>query len=1116
MSNYNYNNYSQNRNGNYGGGSRGGRGGHGGHGGYGGGYNRSNQFREPREPPPLNDAEREALYRGHNVLFKKHYDFSLVKPVSNLTDLLFATPKWTLDRMQTMKRDLNNTRNRLNEKDIEMWHKHTRQTNFTGRVVATLRNKMDIEMCTNAWIKMAELHSHYEFIPDADTFRSHPDYADTFSSLHICEAPGAFIASTNHFLRQIHRDKIRWRWTGFSLNPYYEGNDVAAMVDDDRMILETLQNWYFGTDNSGNIFHHDNIRGIWKDRVGPSKVHLVTGDGSVDCSSDPNEQESLVSELHYAEAVCALGALRNGGSMVLKMFNLFECETICLLYMLGTYFDGLHVSKPSTSKSANAETYVIGTGFRGISDIALEQLMEFVSPTFPKDRAMFPLDSIPKEFLEEMFDCANFFTSCQKGAIERNLDLESMMNQNIRTNLRNLVDKVADEYIAQYKIEQIQKSLRMMQDAHLNGAIKDVGRSIAMERGGFHKRSSGNLEQRQNNKRSREKFLAANNEQEDTGPSATTERNGGSGAVEEHEFKRRTNMNAAPVVLGRIPDPPASKIEPGTSASTIGDNTADENGGFNEKGLKMMQSMGYKLGTGLGKDNQGIADAIKVEQRQGRLGLGHHLQDLGGDAMESVVFGKYKAGELPRVAGGPFFDDTDWTHCMPLLNEVNSQPLTHQDLENMGCDHGITIGDIFAGVITSQYASSEDIEKLYRAREGPMRVSLAYPNDDKRSFASLSATAFVGGILLELGMGFHFAITALQLASLDQALGIINKVSLDSHEPLRFVDLGCEDGGFAEYIAWQQRGYIQAVAFPRHEEGHAYETTDFRCQIISTTSSSYPKSAFLKYGEFPKDSKDLKTQVESIIGAESGNRSQGLVSFAVADVSVAASDVPKTRFVEFRTQRKFLAACHQALSILAPQGTFVCKVSDVLTRFTAGLLYILYRSFGKLTIIKPFTLLPNSPDRFVICQEFLGRSDAFLAHLDKVEQQLSQLPADLASQEAGFNIVEIVPITCIVHPAFAKYVAAATQRMIHREIAAIGMLEVLARAVDQDGRPSPEYEALEEKLVTAMVETKTRAAEMLLTSQRSALYGPPWRKHQSERSGRYYWYNAETKESRWV
>ncbi|RUP49154.1 FtsJ-like methyltransferase-domain-containing protein [Jimgerdemannia flammicorona] len=1078
MSNYNnynkYNNYSQNRNVNYDGGSRGGRGGRGGR----GNNNRSNQY---REPPPLNDTEREVLYRGHDLLFKKHYNFSPVKRVNNLIDQLFTTPKWALDRMQTMKKDLNDTRNRLNEKDIEMWHKHTSQTNFTKRVVATLRSKMDIEMCTNAWVKMAELHSHYEFIPDAETFRSHPDYVNTFCSLHVCEAPGAFIASTNHFLRQIHHDKIHWKWTGFSLNPYYEGNDVATMVDDDRIISETLQNWYFGTDNSGNIFHHDNIRGIWKDRVGPSKVHLVTGDGSVDCSSDPNEQESLVSELHYAEAVCALGALRDGGSLVLKMFNLFECETICLLYMLGTYFDGLHVSKPSTSKSANAETYVIGTGFRGISDVALEQLMEFVSPTFPKDRAMFPLDSVPKEFLEEMFDCAKFFTGCQKGAIERNLDLESMMNQNIRTNLRNLVHKVADEYIALYKIEQIQQSLRMMQNVHLNGAIKDVGRSIAMERGGFHKRSSGNLEQRQQNKRSREEFLAASNEQEDTGPSATTER-GGSGAAEEREFKRiRTNMNAAPVVLGRIPDPPASKTESGASASTVGDTTADENGGNNEKALKMMQLMGYKIGTGLGKDSQGIADAIKVEQRQGRLGLGHHLQDLGGDAMEGVVFGKHKAGELSSVAGEPFFDDTDWTQCKSLLNKVNSQPLTHRDLGNMGCDHGITIGDIFAGVITPQYASSEDIEKLYRAREGPMRASLAYATDDKRSFASLSATAFVGGILPELGMGFHFAITALQLASLDRALGIISKVPLDSHEPLRFVDLGCEDGGFTEYIAWKQCGYIQAVVFPQHEEGHAYETTDFRCQILSTTSSSHPRSAFLKYGKFPKDSNDLKTQVESIIATESGNRSQGLVSFAVADVSVAACDVPKTRFVEFRTQRKFLAACHQVLSILAPQGTFVCKVSDVLTRFTAGLLYILYRSFGKLTIIKPFTLLPNSPDRFVICQEFLGRSDAFLAHLDKVEQQLSQLPADPAYQEASFNIVEIVPITCIIDPVFAKYVAAATQRMIHREIAAIGKLEVLARAVDQDGKPLPEYETLEKKLFTAMVETKAKTARMLMS-----------------------------------
>ena len=36
---------------------------------------------------------------------------------------------------------------------------------------------------------------------------------------------------------------IRWDWLAISLNPYYEGNDQFAMIDDDVLIGQTLDHW---------------------------------------------------------------------------------------------------------------------------------------------------------------------------------------------------------------------------------------------------------------------------------------------------------------------------------------------------------------------------------------------------------------------------------------------------------------------------------------------------------------------------------------------------------------------------------------------------------------------------------------------------------------------------------------------------------------------------------------------------------------------------------------------------------------------------------------------------------------------------------------------------------
>ena len=49
---------------------------------------------------------------------------------------------------------------------------------------------------------------------------------------------------------------------------------------------------------------------------------------------------------------------------MLKMFTMFESETICLMYLLSICFEQVEVFKPATSKEGNSEVYVIALNFR--------------------------------------------------------------------------------------------------------------------------------------------------------------------------------------------------------------------------------------------------------------------------------------------------------------------------------------------------------------------------------------------------------------------------------------------------------------------------------------------------------------------------------------------------------------------------------------------------------------------------------------------------------------------------------------------------------------------------------------------------------------------------------
>lgn len=388
-------------------------------------------------------------------LFAKNFTYG--KPLNNEWQLPDLSEIFTCDHTEfnvflDLKNSLNEVKNLLSDKRLDEWHEHTSYTNKAGKIISHLRKYVNAELCTQAWCKFHEILCSFPLVPQ-EAFQN-----GKLNSLHLCEAPGAFIASLNHYLKT-HRFPCEWSWVANTLNPYHEANDNLMMIMDDRLIANTLHGWYFGPDNTGDIMTLKYLTGLQNFISDMAPIHLITADGSFDCQGNPGEQEALVSSLQYCEVVTALMTLGNGGSFVLKMFTLFEHCSINLMYLLNCSFDQVHVFKPATSKAGNSEVYVVCLHYKGREAIQpLLSKMVLYFGTEMTTKALFPHHMIPESFLKRHEECCVFFHKYQLDTISANIRLFEYMGKEEQAKLNNLRDCAVQYFMQKFQLKPLSKN----------------------------------------------------------------------------------------------------------------------------------------------------------------------------------------------------------------------------------------------------------------------------------------------------------------------------------------------------------------------------------------------------------------------------------------------------------------------------------------------------------------------------------------------------------------------------------------------------------------------------------------------------------------------------------
>lgn len=183
----------------------------------------------------------------------------------------------------------------------------------------------------------------------------------------LCCAPGGF---TYTILQLFHDKHINVHLTSMC----HTGTFLPIEID---VLNESCgRNVNIVTKLEGDITKND-FRVAFCKEVG-EEVDFVLADGGMDFSTVENYQEYYSRKLILSQLVTGLALLKNGGFMICKMFDLFSKYSVTLLMLMSTMFEDIIVCKPSSSKSGNAERYILFRNFKP-NDVVIDYMKKIIN-----------------------------------------------------------------------------------------------------------------------------------------------------------------------------------------------------------------------------------------------------------------------------------------------------------------------------------------------------------------------------------------------------------------------------------------------------------------------------------------------------------------------------------------------------------------------------------------------------------------------------------------------------------------------------------------------------------------------------------------------------------------
>lgn len=293
----------------------------------------------------------------------------------------------------------------------------------------------------NKWEKFKKLNNKHEYIYTSSNksrnianinpisrsyFKLHEiiyDFRISNFNLPSCiaEGPGGFInCLLDHKVKEVYGITLL---TNDRKIPYWNN----GLIKNNNVHINTSQ-------NTGNIYIKQNSLEFVNKIKEKGLSELVTADGGFDYSSDFNKQEIASYKLLFCEIFIALNIQSEGGTFIIKVFDIFYHKTIQLLYLLFLSYSEIYIYKPTISRLSNSEKYIVCKGFKPFN----KEIIDLMDQYYDNCNNLY-ID-VPSEFIDKIQAYNNLFVNNQINYIKNIL----------KFNVKNISERIKEQIQCSY------------------------------------------------------------------------------------------------------------------------------------------------------------------------------------------------------------------------------------------------------------------------------------------------------------------------------------------------------------------------------------------------------------------------------------------------------------------------------------------------------------------------------------------------------------------------------------------------------------------------------------------------------------------------------------------